>query len=157
MRVLARDVAEGRAAGGGAVEVSGWVHRIRDLGGITFVILRDRSGSLQLALSGNAGLSLESVITARGTPAANEKAPGGTELRVESLTVLSKAAADLPFQVNGDVAKTGLESLLDHRILSLRNPKILSIFRVQATIVESFAAYLRTQDFTEIKTSKLVA
>jgi nondiscriminating aspartyl-tRNA synthetase len=41
--------------------------------------------------------------------------------------------------------------------LSLRNPKILSIFRVQATIIEAFATYLRSQDFTEIKTSKLVA
>ena len=164
MRVLAKDVAEGRAAGPGAVEVSGWVHRIRKLGGVVFVILRDRSGLLQLVLSGGeadspdkGGLTPESVIAVRGTPAANKKAPGGTELQVESLTVLSKAAADLPFQVNGDVSKTGLEAILDNRILSLRNPKILSIFRVQATIIEAFASYLRGQDFTEIKTSKLVA
>jgi nondiscriminating aspartyl-tRNA synthetase len=73
------------------------------------------------------------------------------------LSILSKAAADLPFQVNGDVSKTGLEAILDNRTLSLRNPKILSIFKVQATIIEAFAAYLRGQDFTEIKTSKLVA
>jgi nondiscriminating aspartyl-tRNA synthetase len=165
MRVLAKDLVEGKAAGQASVEVSGWVHRIRKLGGITFVILRDRSGLLQLVLSdaqtsaadAPGGLTPESVIAARGTPAANEKAPGGTELLVESLTIISKAEADLPFQVNGDVAKTGLESILDNRILSLRNPKILSIFKVQATIVEAFAAYLRKEDFTEIKTSKLVA
>jgi nondiscriminating aspartyl-tRNA synthetase len=102
-------------------------------------------------------LTLESVIRARGIPARNEKAPGGTELRVSFLEVLSRAAPDLPYQVNGDAAKTGLESILDNRILSLRNPKIRSIFKVQATVIEAFAAYLRGQDFTEIKTSKLVA
>jgi nondiscriminating aspartyl-tRNA synthetase len=156
---------DGKVTGQGPVEVSGWVHRIRELGGVAFVLLRDRSGILQLVLSDpldgpapdKGGLTPESVITVRGTPVANEKAPGGTELRVESLAVLSRAAADLPFQVNGDAAKTGLESILDHRVLSLRNPKIRSIFRVQAAIIESFASYLRTQDFTEIKTSKLVA
>jgi nondiscriminating aspartyl-tRNA synthetase len=47
--------------------------------------------------------------------------------------------------------------ILDNRVLSLRNPKIRSIFKVQATIVEAFAEYLRRADFTEIKTSKLTA
>jgi nondiscriminating aspartyl-tRNA synthetase len=164
MRVLAKEVAEGRAAGQAVVEVSGWVHRIRKLGGVTFVILRDRSGLLQLVFSAEEaaaadqmGLTQESVISVRGRPAANEKAPGGTELAVESLEILSRAAADLPFQVNGDVSKTGLEAILDNRVLSLRNPRIQAIFRVQATIIEAFAAYLRREGFTEIKTSKLVA
>jgi nondiscriminating aspartyl-tRNA synthetase len=171
MRVLAKDILEGAVTGEAEqrpVEVSGWVHRIRELGGITFVILRDRSGILQLVLSDletsadspaaeKPGLTLESVIRARGIPARNEKAPGGTELRVSSLEVISRAEPDLPYQVNGDAAKTGLESILDNRILSLRNPKIRSIFKVQATVIEAFAAYLRKEDFTEIKTSKLVA
>jgi nondiscriminating aspartyl-tRNA synthetase len=102
-------------------------------------------------------LTLESVIRARGVPALNEKAPGGAEVRVTSLECLSRAAPDLPYQVNGDVTKTGLEAILDNRTLSLRNPGIRSIFKVQATIIEAFSAYLRSQDFTEIKTSKLVA
>ncbi|GHV74762.1 aspartate--tRNA(Asn) ligase [Spirochaetia bacterium] len=160
MRVLAKDILESKVVGESeqsSVEVSGWVHRIRELGGITFVILRDRSGLLQLVLQEKPDLTLESVITARGTPAANEKAPGGAELRVTSLEVISRAAPDLPYQVNADVTKTGLESILDNRTLSLRNPKIRSIFKVQATIIEAFAAYLRGQDFTEVKTSKLVA
>jgi nondiscriminating aspartyl-tRNA synthetase len=177
MRVLAKDILAGRVTGEPeqssgeprSIEVSGWVHRIRELGGITFVILRDRSGLLQLVLSDVKGpadtagasekpdLTLESVIRAWGIPAPNEKAPGGTELRVSSLEVISRAAPDLPYQVNRDAAKTGLESILDNRTLSLRNPKIRSIFKVQATIIEAFAAYLRSQDFTEIKTSKLVA
>jgi nondiscriminating aspartyl-tRNA synthetase len=72
------------------------------------------------------------------------------------MEVISRAAPELPYQVNGDSAKMGLETILDNRILSVRNPKIRSIFKVQATVIEAFSAYLRSQDFTEIKTSKLV-
>jgi nondiscriminating aspartyl-tRNA synthetase len=163
MRVLARDIVQ--AAGekpGEEAEVSGWVHRVRELGGIIFVILRDRSGIVQLVLTesalsgGRPDLTLESVISARGVPALNEKAPGGAELRVSSLDLISLAAGDLPYQVNGDVSKIGLEAILDNRALSLRNPKIRAIFKVQAVIIEAFASYLRSQDFTEIKTSKIV-
>jgi nondiscriminating aspartyl-tRNA synthetase len=157
MRVLARDIA--KAAGNGPdteIEASGWVHRIREMGGVNFVILRDRSGTVQLVLNEKPDLTLESVIRVRGQPALNEKAPGGAEIRVSSLEVLSRAAADLPYQVNGDIAKMGLETILDNRILSVRNPKIRAIFSVQATIIDAFSAYLRSQDFTEIKTSKLV-
>jgi nondiscriminating aspartyl-tRNA synthetase len=166
-RVLAKDMAEAaKARPQEEVEAAGWVHRIRDMGGIRFVILRDRSGLLQLVLSESEGpdavtaameLTLESVIHVRGFPALNEKAPGGVELRLRSLQVMSRAAGDLPFQVNGDTGKTGLETILDNRMLSLRNPRIRSIFKVQATIIEAFADYLRAQDFTEIKSSKLTA
>jgi len=174
MRVLAKDV-PGAAKSNPAdeIEVSGWVHRIRDMGGVRFVVLRDRSGMVQLVLSSavaaassavaessgeknEAVLTPESVIRARGIPALNEKAPGGAELQVASLEVISPAQADLPYQVNGDISKFGLETILDNRLLSLRSPKIRAVFNVQATIIEAFADCLRAQDFTEIKTSKLV-
>jgi len=155
MRILARELA--KAAGSGKeIEALGWVHRIRDMGGVSFLILRDRSGLMQLVLNEKPDLTLESVIRAKGRPALNEKAPGGAEIVVSSIEVLSRAGAELPFQVNGDVAKTGLEAILDNRALSLRSPKIRSIFKVQATIIEAFSAHLRSNDFTEIKTSKLV-
>jgi nondiscriminating aspartyl-tRNA synthetase len=164
MRVLAADLkAAAQSAAQSAeqndeeAEVSGWVHRLRSLGGVSFVVLRDRSGLCQLVLSeGASELTPESVITVTGRPALNEKAPGGAELHVHKLEVLSKAAIDLPFQVNADVSKIGLESVLDNRILSMRNPKIRAIFRVQATIIEAFSQYLRSHGFTEIKSSKLV-
>jgi nondiscriminating aspartyl-tRNA synthetase len=112
---------------------------------------------VQLVLEERGGLTLESVVTVTGTPALNEKAPGGAELRVKEVKVLSRAAPDLPYQVNADTDRIGLDVILDNRVLSLRNPKIRSIFKVQAVIVEAFAEYLRRADFTEIKTSKLTA
>ncbi|MDR1073881.1 MAG: aspartate--tRNA(Asn) ligase [Treponema sp.] len=165
MRILAKDVAQAArdrrtdgASGGcaGEVELKGWVHRIRDMGGVVFIVLRDRSGLVQLVLDKDPDLTLESVISVKGTPALNEKAPGGAEIKAHALECIARAAGDLPYQVNGDPAKTGLEAILDNRGLSLRNPKIKAIFKVQATVIEVFSAYLRAQDFTEIKTSKLV-
>ena len=157
MRILACELLKAAQAGPNSeIEALGWVHRIRDMGGVNFIILRDRSGIMQLVLNEKPDLTLESVIRIKGHPALNEKAPGGAEIYVSSLDVLSRAGDELPFQVNGDISKTGLESILDNRALSLRSPKIRSIFKVQATIIEAFSAYLRCQDFTEIKTSKLV-
>jgi nondiscriminating aspartyl-tRNA synthetase len=153
MRTLVSELA-GRV--GSAAVLHGWVHRVRDLGGVSFVLLRDRSGIAQLVFDAKPGVTLESVIRAEGLVAANEKAPGGIELRVTSMEVISAAAQDLPFPVNQDPGKTSLESILDNRMISLRNPAILSIFRLQSTILRCFAEHLRGQGFTEIKTSKLI-
>ncbi|MDR0908889.1 MAG: aspartate--tRNA(Asn) ligase [Spirochaetaceae bacterium] len=170
MRTLAKEIAAAaKERPDDILELKGWVHRIRDMGGVNFVILRDRSGLVQLVFNekpldeaGNP-LTLESAIVVQGKAALNPKAPGGAEVQVvstgsstEGLTILNKAHGDLPFQVNGDMTKMGLESILDNRALSVRNPKIRSIFHVQSTIIEAFSSYLRSQDFTEIKTTKLV-
>jgi nondiscriminating aspartyl-tRNA synthetase len=163
MRTLAKDIKQAAdTEPEKVIEAEGWVHRIRDMGQICFVILRDRSGMAQLVFDKkpvddkNEPLTLESVIRVTGTAALNPKAPGGAEIRVSSFEILSRAAPDLPYQVNGDPAKFSLETILDNRFLSLRNPKIRAIFKVQNVIVRSFGDYLREQDFTEIKTSKLV-
>jgi len=138
------------------ITIKGWVHRIRELGGISFVLLRDRSGMVQLVYEGKVGFTQESVLSVQGTVKANEKAPGGLEIHTAQTDVLSLANPDLPIPVNQDPEKLSLEALLDNRMISIRIPKIRSIFRVQSTILKGFAEYLRGQEFTEIKTSKLI-
>ncbi|AHC16824.1 aspartate--tRNA(Asn) ligase [Salinispira pacifica] len=152
-RTLARELPEFE---GREVTVSGWVHRIRELGAISFVLLRDRSGILQLVYEGKVEYSLESVIQVTGTVGANPKAPGGFEVQAGESSVLAPAAPDLPFQINQDADNTGIESVLDNRMISIRNPKILDIFRLQSSVIRYFQEYMRSQDFTEIKTSKLI-
>ncbi|TVR03509.1 MAG: aspartate--tRNA(Asn) ligase [Spirochaetaceae bacterium] len=153
MRVLARDLARHDSA---TVSASGWVHRIRELGAISFVLLRDRSGIMQLVYEEKVPFTLETVITVTGTVAANEKAPGGFELRVSQSEVLAPAQSDLPLAVNQDLDGVSIDAILDNRLVSLRNPKIRRVFSVQSAILKHFADYLRSQDFTEIKTSKLI-
>ena len=158
-RVLARDLGQHT---GREVVVRGWVHRQRDLGGVCFVLLRDRSGICQVVFdraptdgTGNP-VTLESVVAIGGVVTANRKAPGGYEVRAQRLEIISAAAGELPLAVNQDPSQLSLDAMLEHRMVSLRNPKTLSIFRLQAAIVHHFAAVLRGEGFTEIKSSKLI-
>lgn len=163
MRTLLAKIGE---YSGEQVDVRGWVHRIRELGRISFILLRDRSGIAQLVVDSGSGsgktiagasqLSLESVVSVCGTVSKNQKAPGGFEIQVGKLEVLAHAEADLPLAVNQAPDKVSLDAILEHRMISLRNPKILSVFRVQSSILKYFAEHMRGEGFTEIKTSKLI-
>jgi len=153
MRILAKDIA---AHDGDAIDVSGWVHRIRNLGGITFVLLRDRSGLAQLVYESDPGFTHESVVHVHGQVQANEKAPGGFEIHVTATETLAVADPELPISVNQNIDEVGIDALLDHRIVSLRNPRVRTIFELQAVVVQYFADYLRGAGFTEIKSSKII-
>ena len=158
-RILARALGQHTGA---AVLLRGWVHRQRDLGGVCFVLLRDRSGICQVVFdsapadAAGSPVTLESVVEVGGVVAANGKAPGGYEVKAQRLEIISAAAADLPLAVNQDPSQLSLDAMLEHRMVSLRNPKTLAIFRLQAAIVQHFADHLRSAGFTEIKSSKLI-
>jgi nondiscriminating aspartyl-tRNA synthetase len=155
MRTLVKDVS---AKSGGEVTVKGWVHRIRDMGGISFVVLRDRSGMVQLVYGAGQQIDfhLECVIEATGRAVANEKSPGGVEIEVGATSVLSRSDPDLPFPVNRDPGESNIEQILDNRILSLRNPKIRTIFELQSDMFRIINAWMHSQGFREIKTCKIV-
>ncbi len=141
---------------GQTVSVSGWVHRIRELGKISFVILRDRSGMVQLVFDTKPEFTLESVITVSGTVQKNEKAPMGVEITAEKIEVLAAAAPDLPIPVNQDPDKHNIDSILDNRIISLRNPKIRAIFELQSGLLLALSRFMHAEGFREMKTSKLI-
>lgn len=152
-RVLAKDVAK---HAGEEVTVAGWIHRVRELGAVSFVVLRDRSGVVQVVYEGEAPAGPENVIQVSGTVGENDKAPGGFEVKAGATRIVGPAGGDQPISVSGDVDSFGIDTLLDNRIMSLRMPKVRAIFELQSVITHLFADYLRGQDFTEIKTSKLI-
>jgi nondiscriminating aspartyl-tRNA synthetase len=156
-RVLSAELS-GRT--GQRVNLQGWVHRIRDFGGIRFLILRDRTGLAQVVLPPNLAvceLGSESVVSVFGLCRAEKRAPGGVEVLAETVTTIASAETP-PLEVfNPDAAsKNRPETLLDHRAISLRIPEVLDVFRVQAVVLEAFRACLREHGFTEIVTPKLV-
>ncbi|MEI6680528.1 MAG: aspartate--tRNA(Asn) ligase [Mariniphaga sp.] len=153
MRTLAQDVPKHLDR---EITVSGWVHRTRELGQINFVLLRDRSGMVQVVFSEKIDYSPESVLTIRGTVKANEKAPGGAEIHPVQVTVESRADSNLPVQINQDPDKYPLEVLLDQRHLSLRMPKLRAIFQLQSALLKYLSDFMRAEDFYEMKTTKLV-
>lgn len=145
---------------GNEVIIKGWLHRIRNIGRIAFILVRDRSGIIQCVVNTKEieikGLKLESVIEIKGKADKNESNRNSIEIQVHALTIIS-AADELPIEVNKESLGLNLDVLLNNRVLSLRNPKINSIFKIQAALAQGFSQYLIRQGFTQIFTPKIVA
>ena len=131
---------------GETVLVKGWVNTRRDHGQIVFIDLRDRTGLLQIVTRPELaeGLHAEDVIYVVGSVAKrpekliNTKLPTGTaEVQAEKVELISKSA-ELPFDMGSPTLNLELPTLLDHRSLTLRHPKVQTIFQVQASLVENF-------------------
>ncbi|MFZ5436790.1 MAG: aspartate--tRNA(Asn) ligase [Bacillota bacterium] len=153
MRVLAENVA---FYAGERVTVMGWAYHVREMGQVTFVVLRDRSGSIQVVWENAAErVKEESVIRVEGTVRQDGRAPGGYEIRAEELEVLASPCDRLPFGLNGPAP--GLDTMLRHRAYSIRRPDVGAVFTVQAEMVHAFRSFLRQQGFTEISTPKIVS
>ena len=145
---------------GHKIAIKGWVSRIRKLGSLAFVIIRDRSGSAQVVLENMdiEFLRTEDVIGVEGKVVLSGNAPGGFEIFAEEYHVISKATYDvLPFSMNRETVSASLDSVLDHRVLSIRNPRIAAVFKIQQTIAAAFREFFTGRQFTEIHTPKLVA
>lgn len=156
-RVLIKDALKSTDS---KVTIYGWVHRIRDLGNITFVLVRDRTGIIQAVIEEKQKIHfrLECVIKITGIIVSNEKAPGGAELHSESLEIISDVEYEmLPLQLNKKILNSHLDTALDHRVLSLRNPMIHSVFNVQQEITSCFRDFFKSKGFTEIHTPKIVS
>lgn len=142
---------------GQTVRLQGWVHARRDLGGIQFVMLRDRKGIVQ-CVGQNLTVPLpESSIELEGLVVAHRKAPGGYEIQVSSFTVLSEAKEVSPIELPKLEWNVNPETLLDYRYVSLRGIKERAVLRVQGVIVDAFRQALIEADFTEIFTPKIVS
>ncbi len=151
-RTLARDV----RAGMGAVRLQGSVQTVRRLGGLTFVVVRDRSGTIQVVAPGPTDLPLETVVEVAGQARSDDRAPGGVEVAAGRITVLGRPAVPLPFDISKPALHASLDTLLDHRARSLRHPQVRSVFQIASALVNGFRQHFISLGFTEIHTSKLV-
>ena len=147
---------------GDEVRLAGWVHNLRIHKDVQFLVLRDRGGLIQAGSKPGPGTDLaeigkEYVVELEGTVMDEPRAEGGVEVHLSSVKVLSEAE-EPPLEINRPkfLAKNHLDKILDNRPISLRAPEIRAVCEVQAVLVEAFGSYLRSQGFTEIKSSKLV-
>jgi len=151
---------------GDAVTVAGWVHEIRDLGGIAFLILRDQSGKIQVKFEKDEmdddlvdtglGVHRESVVAVTGAVEEEERAPTGVEIVPESVEVVAEADPELPLDPSGKV-DADLSTRLDNRTLDLRKPETKAIFEIRAEVLRSVRDAFRDLGCTEINTPKIVA
>ena len=147
---------------GERVQLKGWLHRLRRLAGVSFLILRDAHGTAQVVVQDPelverlARLEHESVIGVDGVVAAEPQAPGGVELHDPAVTVISEADEAPPFDLYRPVIKAQLPTILDNAPVALRHPRRRAYFALQAASMSGFRTGLRELGFTEIQTPKIV-
>ena len=143
---------------GERVVVQGWVHRVRELGAVKFLLVRDRQGVIQCVLDKEAvELNNEDVVEITGTVKSDPRAPMGAEVQVDEVTVISKSYDTPPIEINQKKLTASLDTVLDHRALSLRNPRVRAAMRIESELVYAFREGLRKHGFTEIHTPKIVS
>lgn len=154
---------EAAAYVGQPVRLSGWLHNLRQLGGVNFIVLRDGWGTIQAVTENEAdlepltGLGLESVIVLTGVIAATPQAPGGVEIHQPCIDVITPITEVGPVPLNKRTIKAGLPLLLDHAVVANRHPARQAVFRLAAGAMAGFRQTLLAHHFTEVQTPKLVA
>ncbi len=143
--------------------LAGWVEDVRNLGGIAFLILRQREGTFQATVKKKGNEALfdaaskivrESVVAVQGTVQPNAQVRNGWELLASSVDVLSAAAAPLPLPV-ADKVGAEMDTRFDNRFLDLRKPERRAIFRVRSVVLAALREHLAAQGFLEVATPKL--
>jgi aspartyl-tRNA synthetase len=147
-----------------SVTLLGWVHRVRDLGALVFVDLRDRYGITQVVFRDHADLvaaskrlhgefvvGVRGAVQMRAPEALNPKMPtGAIEVVASELRVLNEARTP-PFEIREDV--TANEDLrLKYRYLDLRRPHLQANLMLRHRVVLATRKYFDSQDFIEIET-----
>ena len=151
---------------GEEIKIAGWVRIRRDHGKLIFLDIRDRGGIIQVVVNPKVSeeaykeaselkpeyvVSIAGKVNKRPENAVNKDIASGTvELEALKITTIAKAKT-LPFDMGGNDLNLELPTLLDHRALTLRHPKIQAIFKIQAVIIDSFREYLKKEDFFEFQ------
>src|SRR3990167_8437492 len=144
---------------GEEVTIAGWVDTKRDHGKITFIDIHDYSGIIQIVGSGETlsqlspqdVVKVEGLVQKRPESMFNKKIKTGEiEIKCKNLQVLAKSQ-EMPFDMGQESLDLELPTLLDHRGLTLRHPKIKAIFKVQEVVIDAFRKSLKEKDFTEFQ------
>ena len=148
---------------GTEVTAEGMVHSIRDMGEISFVILRSRDGLLQTVIQAGSEKEVLSeiregqAVRVTGTVFKEERAPHGIEIHLADARILSKPEEPMPIAIDKWKLPTSLEANLNRRAIALRNVRERAKFRIQEGICRGFREFMTSQGFTEIHTPKIGA
>ena len=142
---------------GKEVSLQGWVHNRRDLGGIQFLLLRDRTGLVQCVFENTEIPLSESCVRVHGKVVESGRAPGGLELHADALDLIAEATEPAPIEIPKEEWAVNPETLLEYRHVSLRGLKARAALKVKAELVKAFRSYLDGEAFTEIFSPKIVA
>ena len=149
---------------GKIIKVAGWVHEVRDVGHIIFLLLRDNTGIIQITakkgtvsdeLMKQLNLPKESVVSVTAEVVENKQAKKGIELIPKEIINLNPLSSSIPFEVTGKVPAE-LDVRLNFRHIDLRRVQTTAIFKIESTILKTFRNTLEKEKFNEIRTPSIV-
>jgi aspartyl-tRNA synthetase len=151
---------------GEEVTLFGWVQEIRDLGGIRFIILQDREGTIQITilrkkvnpqvLTKSDALQKRFSIAVRGIVKKTDMTPRGVEIMPKEIKILSAATSQLPLDITGKTP-ANIESRLDARALDLCQEQNIAIFKIQHQALVAIRDFLFEKGFLEVHTPRIIA
>lgn len=149
---------------GDKLNLKGTIHRIREMSGFAFVVIRTGKMTFQCVWDESISdcnikdFSVEECVTIDGTLVVEERSRLGFDVRINTMTRISGKAEVPPVEISNDkkIEKLNLNTLLDTRIISLRNPKMRAILRVADGVMFAFRNFLREEGFTEFVPPKMV-
>jgi len=139
---------------GRTVAVRGWIHRLSRIGGVAFIGIRDGSGYIQASFKRSEKpelfevidkLNIEDVIAVKGIVVEDRRAPGGLEIRVYDLDVISKSGV---WPITRSAAKSP-GFLFDKRHLWIRSPRVRAVLKVRAEVCKLIREYMDMNGFIE--------
>ena len=150
----------------GTVTVKGWVQDVRNLGGISFITLRDRHGTLQITMPKKkiepglfeslTKLSRESVISVTGEVKASDQTALGVEVIPTSFELYNEAGVPLPMGVV-DKVNVEMDTRLNNRFMDLRKPETRAVFEIRSIVIQLISEAMLSNGFVNINTPKIVA
>lgn len=156
----------GSVPAGQEVTVFGMIASIRDQGKITFVILLDSQGLVQITIGNDdadealqkkiGDLKEFSYIGVRGIPKKFPKAPGGIEIVPSQIKLLARPKTTPPFGLFSKQVPN-LETRMDMRSIDLRRPAIQEIFRIRHDLLNNIRAYLSGKGYLEVTSPKIIS
>lgn len=162
MRTLARELKDHV---GKEVQIQGWMHKKRLLGGLTFINVRDRSGLTQVVIKDKdeveklRGLQIGTVLSVAGRVKDEPRAPGGAELHDATINVLVPVTEEPAIEIDKQIdhKPDNQDTLFDNRVLNIRNLQEQKIFKIRAELNLYIREFLNQNEFVEIQTPKILA
>ncbi len=151
---------------GKEVLMRGWLLRKRDLGGIRFILVRDRDGIFQVTAAKQKSdpelframdsIPLESVVEITGIAKEMKQAPGGVEVVPNRVTIVSRSESPLPLDVTEKVG-ADIDTRLDNRVVDLRRISTRALFLLRSRVLKYIRQFFDDEGYVEIHTPKIIA
>lgn len=143
---------------GQKVKLQGHIQTIRNVSSkLTFIHLRERTGTIQLVFREKLKLNVESVIEIIGVVVENSQSKfNGVEILGESYEVISEGMSELPITINKK-EEIPFSTLVEYQALTLRLPERKAIFKIQSEFLRHYREFFIVNGFTEINSTKLVS